>query len=738
MKGWSLFRVEVARLFRDRLTWLALAVSVLSPAAGLWLYRPLFSSSAATSYATSLTGAYLGNPALAGAIGSAVAFALLTAWECSRGHRSHVDILTDAMISPLQAGFCRIGALLLAAVAAQALTLTVWLPFTAAQIGSVFRGWLYVAGYLTFMLPAALCAVLFTASAYQITRRLDLTLVLFAAFALLSLTAWEENWLLRWLNPAVNSMSDDFGNVRLLRSVLYNRLFWLLLLCGLCALSFLCVRRYGKGIFGSAARNLRKVYLPLLVVASLLSGYAVYTYQPFLDHSKAEIDMDSYYNITYNESVFSNAIHVDARPNLSTGCFYGTAVYSLHNISGEPQTISFQTNPGYQVQSATVNEVPVTFRDLEDDDQNTKTIEVDLPAVETMELVIEYGGFPQEWNLLELSQGALEISRDYIYLANQDFSPMPKDFVWETEEQPPFTAEIDLPAGMTPVLFAEGTVEQMGKNPDGSYHWKLIDRGQNIILYAGDYISHHIDAAGIDVEFFYSAKHKQVMEECNVDSVVKQVFDYCTEHYGPLSFYGDSSMKLIEIGMVGGGYAANGASAMGEDSFNEQGLKDPLKGAGGSEVLAHEIVHQWWGLGNMFDSQDASDPWSAEGLTVYTTYRMMKEQYGDAYAKKNYVDVWQEQVDDYYQNFYVRHPEYLEQLPEQYRADIANSLSQVRQYCEMPLKILKAEQLVGGEEAMDAILAKLFTRQLDPTYPYLTYQDFLSACALTEEDLNLA
>ena len=82
MKGWSLFRVEVARLFRDRLTWLALAVSVLSPAAGLWLYRPLFSSSAATSYATSLTGAYLGNPALAGAIGSAVAFALLTAWEC--------------------------------------------------------------------------------------------------------------------------------------------------------------------------------------------------------------------------------------------------------------------------------------------------------------------------------------------------------------------------------------------------------------------------------------------------------------------------------------------------------------------------------------------------------------------------------------------------------------------------------------------------------------------------------
>ena len=61
----------------------------------------------------------------------------------------------------------------------------------------------------------------------------------------------------------------------------------------------------------------------------------------------------------------------------------------------------------------------------------------------------------------------------------------------------------------------------------------------------------------------------------------------------------------------------------------------------------------------------------------------------------------------------------------------------VRQYNEMPLKILKAEQLVGGEEAMDQILHDLFNRELDPMYPYLTYQEFLDACHLTEEDLNL-
>ncbi len=139
----------------------------------------------------------------------------------------------------------------------------------------------------------------------------------------------------------------------------------------------------------------------------------------------------------------------------------------------------------------------------------------------------------------------------------------------------------------------------------------------------------------------------------------------------------------------------------------------------------------------MFDVMDETSPWSAEGLTVYTTYRIVKELYGEDYARQNYVEKWQKEVEDYSQNFYVRHPEYLDMLPEAERLNISNSLSSVRQYSEMPLKILKAEQLVGGEEAMDALLSGLFSREIDLAYPYLTYQEFLDACGLTEEELNL-
>ena len=145
-------------------------------------------------------------------------------------------------------------------------------------------------------------------------------------------------------------------------------------------------------------------------------------------------------------------------------------------------------------------------------------------------------------------------------------------------------------------------------------------------------------------------------------------------------------LKLIQSRVSGGGYATDGASLLDEADFTAANLSNTDKGAGAGEVMIHELVHQWWGLGNMFDVSEPDSPWSAEGLTVYTTYRIAKELYGEAYAQEHYVDQWQQAVDDYYLNFYVRNPEYLEMLPEEKQLEITGSLTYVRQYCEMPLK----------------------------------------------------
>ena len=97
----------------------------------------------------------------------------------------------------------------------------------------------------------------------------------------LNLSAWRENWLLRWVNPALAYLSDDFGNNRRLMSLGWNRLFWLLLLGGIWCLCLLCTRRYGRGAFGSLLRNARMIYLPVIGIMLTITGVLVYVKQPF-------------------------------------------------------------------------------------------------------------------------------------------------------------------------------------------------------------------------------------------------------------------------------------------------------------------------------------------------------------------------------------------------------------------------------------------------------------------------
>ena len=290
---------------------------------------------------------------------------------------------------------------------------------------------------------------------------------------------------------------------------------------------------------------------------------------------------------------------------------------------------------------------------------------------------------------------------------------------------------------MVAIPFGSSRAEVAAEHENGTKTWRWDDIGTGGILYAGDYIRENIQAGGMNIEFYYGRKHQEIMEQVNAADAVRDVVEYCTAHYGKLSFSNGETLKLIQSRIAGGGYAADGASLLDEADFTIASLRDTSKGSVPGETFIHELVHQWWGLGNMFDIPEPDSPWSAEGLTVYTTYRIVKELYGEEYAQTHYIDQWKQEVDDYYLNFYVRHPKYLDMLPEGERLRISNSLSGMRQYSEMPLKLLKAEQLVGGEEAMDQVLRDLFNREIDPMYPYLTYDEFLSACALTEEDLNL-
>ena len=195
MKALHLFCLELGRLFQSRLTWLVILLTVLSPLAGLVLYKP--------TAADTMLSMYLADPALAGGVVGSILFGLLTVYELDRTERSRVGMLMDAAVSPLTMALVRLPALAAAAVLGLGLTMLVWLPISRELIGSVFGGTDYLLSYLLFMGLALWLAILAAAAAYQFTRRSDLSLVLFAAFAALSLTVWAGKWQLCWLNPCV-------------------------------------------------------------------------------------------------------------------------------------------------------------------------------------------------------------------------------------------------------------------------------------------------------------------------------------------------------------------------------------------------------------------------------------------------------------------------------------------------------------------------------------------------------
>ena len=727
MKTIRLFSLELGRLLRSRLTWLVILLTVVSPAAGLILYQP--------AYSDTMLSLYLANPALAGGVGGGILFALLTIFELDRTGRDRVDMLVNAAVSPHTMAWVRLLALLAGAVLATALTMAVWLPISLGLIGSVFTGTDYVLSYLLFLGLALPLSILAAASAYQITRRADLSLVLFAAFAGLSLTVWADQWQLCWLNPSVWAMSDDFTNFRLFRSVAYMRLTWLGILAGVWAVSYLCIRRYGKGLLGSLARGLRRLYRPAIALVLLACSGTAYAAQPFYDNSNPDLNAMELYNLDYAEGVTFLDRTVQVFPDTQAGTVEGRAVYRFQNASGQGWTVCFGVDPGYDL-TASVNNTEVSAVRTGYEESNMALWEITLPADEQVELVLEYGGFPKDWNLSSTTQGDPEISGTYLCLENQTLFPYLLN-VMPGEKGYPTTVEITLPSSMTAIPFGTSEAEVIAEQADGTRTWRYGASSTGSILYAGDYICERIEAGGMIIEFYYGRKHQTVMEAAGAADAVKAVVDYCTEHYGPLSYGTGETLKLIQSRVAGGGYAVDGASLLNESDFTADNLSDTDKGTVPGEVFIHELVHQWWGLGNMFDVADETSPWSSEGLTVYTTYRIIKDLYGEDYAQKHYVDQWQQKVDDYFLNFYVRRPEYLEKLPEAERLNIAGSLSGVRHYSEMPLKILKAEQLVGGEKAMDQILHDLFNREIDYTYPYLTYQDFLDACGLTEEELDL-
>lgn len=719
-QGWQLYRLEKKRMLASPLLRLAIIASVLLPLFGTKWYHP-----ATTATATSL---YIGNPHLAAGLFGTMLWIILTLVELHRVQKQQMEALTDVVISPVILQAVKTAALLRTAIGTCLLLLLCWLPWTIAHV-QPFPGLLYLLSGLILLLPCWLLGILLAAGCYQLTRRFELAFILCAVAVFFSCSTWaKELYLCRWVNPLVPVMSDHFSNQPALTLAFYSRICWFLLVGGVWLLSLLAMRCYQFGILRSFQQNCKR-YQPVLVLAVVFLCTAAFclTHEPYIDDSPLE---GVFADEDVPETVFFQHSTLDVEFQGLTGSLQGTAAITLHNKGTKTELCNFKLNPGYTVKKMQLNGKPWAFTDLQNDTDNEKMIQFELPAGENQQLDVVYGGRFKIWSILRDTLMGDSISNRYIAVSNRAVGPQ---FFLQREEDAETVFRFTLPAKLVPVT--NGDTLKLIAERGGSKQWETIIDTARINLYAADYVQEPIIEAGMYINFYYSSQQEKTMVKLGAMEQIKYAFRYCAEHYGPLPFDAAYPLRLLEeTAYVMGGGAFGNFSAMGETIFSPYNLEDPARGASGAEVLAHEIVHQWWGLSWMTWDEG---PWSSEGLTCYTTYRMMKEKYGEDYARRHYIDQWKDEVRRLQKSYYYRHPEKIAQLPEAYQANIKGEQESTLRYSVMPLLLLQAEQKLGGEAQIDQALTTLFNNGGQEMEGYLTWHDFLDVCGLTEEDLDI-
>lgn len=742
MNFFSYLRVELNRIFHSKIVYLIMILTMICPMAGYKLYNNGMLEG-------TLSGKFIGNPSIAGAVGGGILFAILTLLEFNRVHKYEIEGLTNSIVSPLVLNTGRLFTIGIAATVTVSITSALYYPYTVIKMGNVFDAYTYLNSFFLLILPSILLSILAASALYQIFYRVDLSM---ATFILLMLPNLIEGLpignILHWIKPSVPALSDYFSNTQVFRLMKHNRLFWFLIFGGLWLIGLLSVRCYGKRILGSMLYNSRKVYIPLIAVAMIGSGCYAFINQPdvFLVSKEGIIEMinndsaDSSDKVNKEIQLLNSDLKISF--NGSKGSLSGKAVYSLENLNNSTQECRFTINPGYTIHKIIVNDKKVTFKKLKNIRNN---IIFNVPKEKNIKLAIEYEGRPKILYFLSDFLLDTNISNKYIDL---DSGFIPNIKVANSKDNSELACKLTMPSGLIPVV-NPSQEDENGKavanltgdstkllSEDGDKKtWLVHLRGTRFSLMAGDYVMKQLSNEEMPINFYYSSKHEDTMKNMSAEKVMKDTIDYCISHYGKLNNVSKNSpLKIVEkTALFPGGLALPNYSTIGEFCFNDENLSDKSKGASAAETLAHELAHQWWGV-HTIGSGGNNRNWSAEGLAVYTTYRVAKKTHGEEYAQKNYVDIWKARVKENNNNFYTRHPEYLKILPQRYVQDIDDNDRVLRQYSKLPLQILKASKLVGGEDKMDEILAKLYKNK---SKTQITWQDFLNACELKGEELNL-
>jgi hypothetical protein len=720
---------EWKTLIHNRVAWLVLVVTALSPAIGFFV-RIMYQSPSENTFAVLIP------VKIASLIGSLL-FSLLTLYELDRIYRQGITSIIETVVNTRRILAAKPLAILLFAGVTAVSAAMVFLPFTFQRLGDWFDPILYTFSYGVILLPALVFSVLLASGFYGITRRIDISLLLIGSLFFVSYND-SFHYLLNWIQTNIPAYSDNFGNALVFRITIWNRLTWIFLSMAVFFIGLTATRRYEKSLFGSIKINSRKPGIVILVVALLVTSAGIYGFEPYFDNSRPiqyemisdpESGTASVRMITVkeeNSNVILDSTHLNIEVAPRTAGMKGKVVYHVRNTSGKPQIVAFSIRPGYSIESLKINGQPALYRDLNLTDMNNQRMELDVPASEESSIEFVYGGRIRNDRLIQNLLASEVISEENVYILGAAVAPT----IDVEANKSSLSGEVILPADL--VLVTQGKVNRIiESNPEKKTNtWSIESTGSRLAVIASHYIKEEIQAGGINIDFYYHVKYSPYIRKVEASKIIKEAVDSFTNMYGALN-YNDIPLKIVDSSvLLAGGFASGNISCMGEGIFDPGSFSENnLEGTNGVEVLVHEIAHQWWGTSVRFETNGA---WSAEGLTVYSTSKFMEQKYGPSYSNQNGREKWVKAVEQLKRTFYYRHPEYLKIIPADFLFHVLGTNNSIVMYDQMPLQIDRAEKILG-EKKMMRVLSKLFKRYKND----LTYQDFLFQAGLSAREISV-
>ena len=736
---------EVQRMLSERMTLLFI---VLTAAGTAWFC--LHSSGETAS------NAFILEPAKNSAVLGALLFTLLTLAQFYREDKNNTGSIVTACTDPVFYQLRRTLALICTAVVTALIVTLFTLPYALIKTGAYFQADIFAASWYLIFFGALVFAVLLSSALYMLFRRVNVAFIVMVGLIFLSellhyqyehaSNPMNPSYLLFWVQTNADNFSDIAGNRFEINLILWNRLFCFLTSLSLWLLGLCCQRRYGRGIFGSFISNARNAWMPICLIAAIALSYVSYVNEPYFDHSVSSDSENSYSSgtgivVSKGQKREKNTdlilLKKSVQAEIDTRCcsLTGKTAYTLRNTAGKTQELRVSLNSGYTISGAQVNGAPTQAVRDKTEENGDAAWKIELPDAHEYTILIDYTGKVQNDGSSLGYIPIYGISGDYISLPSTGVSPGTDTSV---SDDCSFSGTLSLDACFEPVL--KRAEVSKGKTANGKTQWQFkaepgIDRSG---LDAGVYHTTTYKAGGLNVDVKYFAKQDAAIADMNSIGVMKAAIDYFTNVYGPLPYQDHLTILERPSYFGGGGGAFGNISEMAETSFAVTGYlpddSDNPDSGGGTDVLVHELAHQWWGLATYPDRDDSSY-WSAEGITCYSTYCFMKDYFGEKYANKHYINEWKSGFKSYKNAFYIQHPEFFKKLSGSDQSHMTELLNNIGLYDIMPLKLLKAEAAVGGTEAFQGKLKHLYQSYLGKD---ITFDNFLSVTGLTGEVLSLA